>query len=145
MWPGAADGLDLVAVPAHDEVAPGPAVLQVAGAPHRITAARLAAAAAALAPRLAGLPRPYIACLVGGSRRGMPFTRADALALARRASALARERGGSVLLTTSRRTGEACAAALGARARARRGCCISSRPRPTTPTSACWVPPMRSS
>lgn len=118
MWPGSADGLDLVVVPAHDERAAGAGVLEVAGTPHRITPARLAEAATALAPRLQGLPRPYIACLVGGSNRRTRFTRGDALELARQANALARARGGSLLVTTSRRTGEACAAAL-ARAIAR--------------------------
>ena len=118
MWPGSTHGLDLVAVPAHDGRPDGPGVLTTAGSPHRITPARLAAAAAALAPALEGLPRPYIACLVGGSNRRMRFGRADALELARQANALAKAQGGSLLLTTSRRTGEACTAAL-ARALAR--------------------------
>ena len=112
MWPGSARGLDLVVVPAHDERAEQAGVLRVAGAPHRITPARLAEAAGALAPRLQGLPRPYIACLIGGSNRHRRFTRGDALELARQANALAREQGGSLLVTTSRRTGEACGAAL---------------------------------
>lgn len=118
MWPGSARGLDLVVVPAHDERAERAGVLRIAGTPHRITPARLAEAGRALAPRLQGLPRPYIACLVGGSNRRTRFTRGDALELARQANALAREQGGSLLVTTSRRTGEACAAAL-ARAIAR--------------------------
>jgi hypothetical protein len=112
MWPGSARGLDLVAVPAHDAQAERAGILRIAGAPHRITAARLAAAATALAPRLQGLPRPYIACLVGGSNRRTRFTPGDALELARQANELAREQGGSLLVTTSRRTGAACGAAL---------------------------------
>jgi mitochondrial fission protein ELM1 len=112
MWPGSARGLDLVAVPAHDGRAGRQGVLATAGPPHRITPERLAAAAAALAPRLAGLPRPYVACLVGGSSRRMRFTPDDALALARQVDALAGGRGGSLLVTTSRRTGAACSAAL---------------------------------
>jgi uncharacterized protein len=112
MWPGSARGLDLVAVPAHDDLPDRPEVLRTAGAPHRISPERLAAAASALAPRLADLPRPRVACLVGGSNRAIPFTVADAMTLARQASALARSRAGSLLVTTSRRTDEACAAAL---------------------------------
>ncbi len=112
MWPGSARGPDLIVVPAHDRVADRPEVIRTQGTPHRITPERLAAAAAALAPRLGDLPRPWIACLVGGSSRKVRFTRTDAAALARAACALARGRGGSLLVTTSRRTGAACSQAL---------------------------------
>jgi mitochondrial fission protein ELM1 len=112
MWPGSARGLDLLAVPAHDRMADRPEMIRTRGIPHRATPERLAEAAAALAARLADLPRPWIACLTGGSSRKVRFTPADALALARQASALARSRGGSLLLTTSRRTGGACVDAL---------------------------------
>ncbi len=114
MWPGSARGPDLLVVPAHDRVADRPEMIRTQGAPHRLTPARLVEAAEALRPRLADLPRPWIACLVGGSNRRVRFTRADAAALGRQASALARERGGSLLVTTSRRTGAACSKALAA-------------------------------
>jgi mitochondrial fission protein ELM1 len=112
MWAGSTRGLDLLAVPAHDRVAGRPEVIRTQGAPHRVTPERLGDAAAALAPRLADLPRPWIACLTGGSSRKVRFTRADAAALGRQASALARSRGGSLLVTTSRRTGVGCSEAL---------------------------------
>ncbi len=114
MWPGSAKGLDLLAVPAHDRAADRPQLIHTQGVPHRLTPARLAAAAEALRPRLEGLPRPWIACLVGGSNRSVRFTPADAAALGRQASALAGSRGGSLLVTTSRRTGAACTRALAA-------------------------------
>jgi mitochondrial fission protein ELM1 len=112
MWPGSGRGPDLIVAPAHDEVADRPGLIRTQGTPHRITPRRLEAAATALRPRLAGLPRPWIACLVGGSSHKVRFTPADAAALARQASALARGRGGSLLVTTSRRTGPACSRAL---------------------------------
>jgi mitochondrial fission protein ELM1 len=112
MWPGSARDLDLIAVPEHDRVADRPGIIRILGTPSRVTRPRLRAAAARLAPRLAGLPRPRIACLVGGTRRGMPFAPDDAAALARRASQLAHSRGGSLLITTSRRTTCACEGAL---------------------------------
>jgi uncharacterized protein len=112
MWPGSARDLDLIAVPEHDRVADRPGMIRTLGTPNRVTPARLAAAAARLAPRLEGLPRPRIACLVGGPRRRMPFMPRDAAALARRASRLAQTRGGSLLVATSRRTGAACEEAL---------------------------------
>jgi uncharacterized protein len=108
MWPGSARHLDLIAVPEHDRIADRPGLLRILGTPSRVTPARLAAAAARPDPRLAALPRPRIACLVGGKRRGMPFTPGDAAALARRVSRLAQSRGGSLLVATSRRTGSAC-------------------------------------
>jgi mitochondrial fission protein ELM1 len=114
MWPGSARGLDLIVAPVHDDLPERPGLIRTVGAPHRITRERLASAANALAERLGDLPRPRIACLVGGNRRAMPFTPADAVALAVQASALARSQGGSLLITTSRRTGTAPAQALGA-------------------------------
>ena len=112
MWPGSARDLDLIAVPEHDRVADRPNVIRTLGTPSRVTLPRLTAAAASLAPQLAGLPRPRIACLVGGARRHMPFTPGDAAALARRAGRLAQSRGGSLLVATSRRTTRACEDAL---------------------------------
>jgi uncharacterized protein len=112
MWPGSARDLDLIAVPEHDRVADRPGMIRTLGTPGRVTPARLKAAAARLAPQLASLPHPRIACLVGGTRRRMPFTPPAALALARRVSKLAETRGGSLLVATSRRTGSACEHAL---------------------------------
>jgi mitochondrial fission protein ELM1 len=112
MWPGSARDLDLIAVPEHDRVADRPGMLRLLGTPSRVTKARLAAAAPRLAPSLTALPRPRIACLVGGARRRMPFTPDDAAALAARVSRLAQGRGGSLLVATSRRTGSACEDAL---------------------------------
>jgi mitochondrial fission protein ELM1 len=108
MWPGSARDLDLIAVPEHDSMADRAGMIRTLGTPGRVTPARLKAAAARLAPRLAELPRPRIACLVGGTRRRMRFTPEDAVALARRVSRLAEARGGSLLVATSRRTGSAC-------------------------------------
>lgn len=112
MWPGSAVGLDLIVVPAHDRASRRPDVVVVPVMPHRLSADRLAAAAARLAPRLAGLPRPLIGCLVGGSRVGAPFEAAEATALGQAACRLAGSAGGSLLVATSRRTGEAALAAL---------------------------------
>jgi len=112
MWPGSTRDLDLVAVPEHDRVADQPGLLRTTGTPSRVTRASLMAAAARLAPRLAALPRPRIACLVGGTRRRMRFAPSDAQALARRISGFAQAHGGSLLVTTSRRTGPACEQAL---------------------------------
>jgi len=112
MWPGSTRDLDLVAVPEHDRVAGQPRLLCTIGAPSRVTRNRLSAAAAGLAPRLATLPRPHIACLIGGTRGRLRFTPQDAQVLAHRLNAFARAHGGSLLVTTSRRTGRDCEQAL---------------------------------
>ncbi len=71
---------------------------------HRVTPERLAREAAALAPRVADLPRPYVAVLVGGDSGPYRFGEPIAQRLAEQAGALARAAGGSLLVTTSART-----------------------------------------
>ena len=108
MWPGNSEGFDLIAVPEHDRVPDDPVLMRTLGPPHRLTPERLQRSADEIAPVLAKLPRPYIACLIGGASKHADFTPEDARALIAGAKALANERGGSLLVTTSRRTGVAC-------------------------------------
>jgi uncharacterized protein len=101
------DDLDLVAVPAHDGLAEAPNIVRTVGSPHRVTPERLAAARTEWLSQLQHLPRPRIAVMVGGSTRRRGFTSEMARALARTASQLAADAGGSLLVSTSRRTGDA--------------------------------------
>lgn len=71
---------------------------------HRVTRARLDVAAERWRERVAHLPRPLIAVLAGGNSGPYPFDRASGERLARQSDALARELGGSLLVTTSART-----------------------------------------
>ena len=114
MDPGStgAGEFDLIAAPRHDTITERPNVMRITGAPHRITPARLTAAAAEWRGRFAGLPRPWIALIVGGSTRRRTFTDAMARELGRAASAMAADAGGALLVTTSRRTGAAAQALL---------------------------------
>lgn len=105
---------DLVTVPRHDRLR-GPNVVVTEGAIHRVTAAALAAARAAWAPRLADLPAPRIAVLVGGSNRAYRMTEAAAAGIADGALALAAATAGGLMVTVSRRTGPAAEAVLRAR------------------------------
>jgi mitochondrial fission protein ELM1 len=66
----------------------------------------LAAAAARWAPVFAPLPRPLIAVLVGGDARPFVLTTAAAAALGDQATALAARQGGSLAVTTSRRSSD---------------------------------------
>lgn len=106
---------DLIAVPHHDQAAPGPNVFFITGAPHRVTPDTLARAAEAWRGRLAHLPNPRIAVLIGGSAKGRALAGAAMEDLASRIEAFARRTGGSLLITSSRRTDPASLDALLAR------------------------------
>jgi mitochondrial fission protein ELM1 len=108
------DAYDLIVAPAHDRIE-GPNALSITGSPHRVTAARLAEGAAAFSDRLAPLPRPRIAVLVGGRSRAFDLTEAHAADLADRIAAAVEAVGGSLMLTFSRRTPETAKAAMTAR------------------------------
>jgi mitochondrial fission protein ELM1 len=111
---GAAD-FDLIAIPRHDCALPTgdtPNVMRITGAPHRLTAERLASAADAWRGRITGIPRPFIALIVGGATHRKPFPTDLARDLGAAASGMAQAQGGSVLIATSRRTGAAAEAAL---------------------------------
>ena len=118
MYPGrrGASDFDLIAVPHHDRDLPGGGntnnVMRVTGAPHRVSAPGLEAAAEQWKNPVGGIPRPFIALLVGGATHSKPFPVERAADLGRRVYLMAAEVGGSVLLATSRRTGAAAEQAL---------------------------------
>lgn len=110
-----AEEFDLIATPAHDCKLPNgdaPNVLRTVGAPHRVTPQRLAAARDVWAQRFAPLPRPLFALIVGGATNRKPFPTTLAKQLGADVTAWAKPAGGSVLLTTSRRTGAEAEQAL---------------------------------
>lgn len=79
---------------------------------HGVHPQALAAAAEAWQPRLQHLPRPWNAILVGGSSGPYVFDHISAERLGREASQLARSDHGSLLVSTSARTGLEAAQAL---------------------------------
>jgi hypothetical protein len=89
-----------------------PVILQNEAPLHRITPARLADAAARWGPRLAHLPEPRIAVILGGQAGPYNFDRENGALLGYWANRLAAERGGSLLVTTSARTPAKAASAL---------------------------------
>jgi mitochondrial fission protein ELM1 len=102
---------DLVVANRHDRIA-GPNVIVTRTALHRATPARLAAARAQWAPRLAHLPRPLVAVLVGGSNGRFRLEAAEAAALAAQLAAMLQHDRVGLALTPSRRTAPAVRAAL---------------------------------
>jgi mitochondrial fission protein ELM1 len=109
-----ADAFDMLVVPQHDRAPPSDHVFPILGAPHRISPLLLTQAEAAWRERLAHLPRPRVALLVGGPVRGLQMPPVLAHTLARKVARLVALRGGSVLATTSRRTGDEATQALAA-------------------------------
>ena len=108
---------DLVVAPAHDGLA-GDNVVATVGALHRVTPARLAAAAEQFRGRYAALPRPLVAVLLGGDNRQYMFSDAAATRLADGLAGLARESGAGLAVTPSRRTGAKALAIVTERLRA---------------------------
>ena len=103
---------DLLVLPQHLRAREAPNTIQVLGRPHRLSPLVLSQARVSWAGRLSHLPRPLITLLVGGGGNGGAMRPASAQALARQVARIAAAAGGSVLATTSPRTGEAATRAL---------------------------------
>lgn len=104
---------DLIIAPEHDRLT-GPNVISTRGALHRVTPAILARSGARWSARFSDLPRPYIAVLIGGTNPVYRLGTEEASGLAAKLRACARNPGGSLLITPSRRTGQEAIAALSA-------------------------------
>jgi uncharacterized protein len=94
---------DLIVVNRHDELT-GPNVVVTRTALHRVTPARLAAAAEAWRPRFAHLRRPLVAVLVGGSNGRFRLDAAVGRELAGQLAAMMHDDRVGVAVTPSRRT-----------------------------------------
>ncbi|TAJ70967.1 MAG: nucleoside-diphosphate sugar epimerase [Phenylobacterium sp.] len=109
------DRFDLVVPPEHDGLT-GPNVFPILGAPNRITPEKLALDLARFQDRLAPLPHPRVAVVIGGKSRAHDLPLAGARALAAEIAHAIQAAGGTILLSFTRRTPaparEAMAAAL---------------------------------
>jgi mitochondrial fission protein ELM1 len=112
-----ADLFDLAVTPAYCRLFPHPNRIQTAATLHSVSRSRLAQAAERWRPRLEAAPAPRIALLVGGTSGQYWLGPETARRLAQDVLRFAREAGGSVFATTSRRlstaAGDALCAALG--------------------------------
>lgn len=103
---------DLIAAPLHDGTAHRKNIIHTIGSPNLITPERLEKAKGTWQKQFKKMTNP-LAVLVGGSNKFFTFTQADAEAFAMETVAFAKENGfKSLLVTTSRRTGEAQTATL---------------------------------
>ena len=106
------DGFDLVVTSPQYRLPERPNVLHLALPLHRPEEEKWRRAADEWRERFAHLPRPWFALLIGGSAKPFVFDVAAACRLVAQTNALARAEGGSLLVSTSRRTPADAAGAL---------------------------------
>ncbi len=94
---------DIVAAPLHDSLR-GANVVQTLGAPHRVTAERLAETASQWRSEYDECRPPRVAVLIGGASRAFRFSARDAANLGRALAVFSRDNNASLLVTPSRRT-----------------------------------------
>jgi len=108
----AAERYDLSLAPRYARLFPHPKRVATVVPPHVVNEERLAEAAHRWKERLAALKSPRIAVLVGGSSGQYQLAPPTARRLGEDVARMAQETGGSIMATTSRRTGDAAAAAI---------------------------------
>ena len=96
---------DLVVVPRHDNLS-GANVIATRGALNRVTPSLIKESAERIAWRFVHLKRPHIAVLIGGSNAAYRLGPDEIQSLAERLAVCARDMNASLLITTSRRTGD---------------------------------------
>jgi len=98
---------DLIFVAKHDAHKKSlPNFRFISGSPHRVTPEALKEAKAKWQEEFKNLPKPLTAVIVGGAIKGKAFSIDNAVALGRAIREYVGRIGGSILLTTSRRTGD---------------------------------------
>jgi len=97
------DRFDLVVPPQHDGL-DGPNVFPILGAPNRITPEKLSLELARFQDRLAPLPHPRVAVVIGGRSKAHRLSANRARALAADIGRAVEASGGALLLSYTRRT-----------------------------------------
>ncbi|MES2032898.1 MAG: mitochondrial fission ELM1 family protein [Pseudomonadota bacterium] len=105
---------DLVIPPNHDRLK-GDNVVSIIGAPHRVTAKKLADEYRRFAMAIDPLPHPRAAVLIGGRSKAFDLTPERAATIANQIQQAIEHDGGSLLMTFSRRTPDQARALLTAR------------------------------
>ncbi len=102
---------DLIVAPSHDGLS-GPNVIEVTGSLHGVTPAKIEAAAGRFAPRYSAARRPLVAVLIGGNNSVYTLTEKTVDTLIANLTHLSEAYGAGLLITLSRRTGEAAGTRL---------------------------------
>jgi len=108
---------DLVIPPEHDRMAPADTVFPIIGAPNLALPWRLQRAGEHWRETFSALPRPLIAVAIGGSSGAYTLTDDDVDGLFAALERMRRQTGGTLAITTSRRTGAHHEARIAAHAR----------------------------
>jgi len=80
-------------------------IVYTVGSPHFVTKEKLAEAKKTWSEKFSSLPHPITALIVGGAIKKRQFSLKNAADLAQKVKNLKQKEGGSILITTSRRTG----------------------------------------
>ena len=78
----------------------------ITGCPHRMTEDRLSEAKQKWESEFAKLPKPLTTLIIGGAIKGKPFSLENAKSLGENVAKIIKKTGGSILITSSRRTGK---------------------------------------
>lgn len=105
------DRFDLVIPPEHDGLT-GPNVFPILGAPNRLSPEKLAIEKARFADRLAPLPHPRVAVIVGGRSKAHDLPLKAAIDMAEEIARAVEAAGGSLMVSFTRRTPEPARAAM---------------------------------
>lgn len=95
---------DLCVVPRHDNVL-GENVITTRGSMHRVTPELLAAEGAKFLPRFSQMPSPLLSVIIGGNNAVYHLDPPHMKMIAAQLVQMAKDTGGSLLVTPSRRTG----------------------------------------
>ena len=96
----------LIFAPEHDNYkTTAPNIKYTVGSPHFITKEKLAQAKQEWQEKFSPLPHPITALIIGGAIKKHSFSLQNAEDLAKTVQSFKRQEGGSLLITTSRRTG----------------------------------------
>lgn len=93
--------------PEHDNYKfTAPNIKYTLGSPHFITKEKLSEAKSLWQDKFKDLPKPITALIIGGAIKKRPFSIENAKELAEKVKKIKEKEGGSLLITTSRRTGQ---------------------------------------
>ncbi len=101
------EDFSLIIVPEHDQNKKFTSNIHyITGCPHRITPQYLSEAKIIWDKKFSHLPKPLTTVIVGGAIKNKAFSKENALSLGQAIKKLKEQIGGSILITTSRRTGK---------------------------------------